>query len=50
VVTSTSDRYETDTLRPGAGSMVTVLIPATEPAKVTTPDAGAATTVPTGTP
>lgn len=30
--------------------MVTVLIPATEPAKVTTPDAGAPTTVPTGTP
>src|SRR5690606_18199689 len=49
-VTSSSDRYETDTSRPGAGSMVTVLSPATEPAKVTTPDAGAATTVPTGTP
>jgi hypothetical protein len=29
--------------------MVTDLIPATEPAKVTTPVAGALTTVPTGT-
>lgn len=43
-----SARYETDTLRSGAGSMVTVLIPATEPAKLTTPDAGAKTGVPTG--
>lgn len=30
--------------------MVTDLIPATVPAKVTTPDAGALTSVPTGTP
>jgi hypothetical protein len=34
-------------LSPGTGSMVTDLIPATEPAKVTLPDAGAATGSPT---
>lgn len=34
---------------PGTGSMVTVSIPATEPAKVTTPEAGASTDVPKGT-
>jgi len=35
-------------LNPGIGSMVTEVIPATEPANVTTPDAGASTGVPTG--
>lgn len=45
--TPTSARYEADTLTPGIGSMVTVLIPATDPANVTTPDAGAATVSPT---
>jgi hypothetical protein len=33
-----SDRYDTETLNPGTGSMVTDLIPATEPAKVTRPE------------
>ena len=46
-VTPTSDRYETDTLNPGTGSMVMVLIPATDPAKVTRPEAGATTVPPT---
>jgi hypothetical protein len=45
--TSTSDRYDNDTLSPGTGSMVTVLIPATEPAKVILPEAGARTPAPT---
>lgn len=45
--TPTSDRYESDTLKPGTGSIVTVLIPATEPAKVTRPDTGARTVSPT---
>jgi len=35
-------------LNPGTGSIVTEIIPATEPAKVTTPDAGAWTGVPIG--
>lgn len=38
-----ADRYETDTFRPGSISIVTDFIPATEPAKVTTPVAGADT-------
>lgn len=42
-------RKETETLNPAAGSMVTDLIPATDPAKVTVPEAGARTSVPTGT-
>lgn len=46
-VARTSDRYESDTLKPGTGSIVTVLIPATEPAKVTRPDTGARTVSPT---
>lgn len=37
-------------MNPETGSMVTDLIPATEPAKVTRPEAGAATGVPIGTP
>jgi hypothetical protein len=41
-------RYETDTLNPGTGSMVIDCIPATEPANVTTPVAGALTTAPGG--
>lgn len=45
-VTRTSDRYESDTLKPDTGSIVTVLIPATEPAKVTRPDTGARTVSP----
>jgi hypothetical protein len=48
VATSTLDRYETETLNPGAGSKVTVIIPATVPAKLTRPDAGAMTTAPAG--
>jgi hypothetical protein len=36
-------------LNPGTGSMVMVFIPATDPAKVTRPAAGAPTVVPTGT-
>ena len=43
---ATDDRYELDTLMPGIGSIVTVFIPATEPAKVTVPEAGATTVVP----
>jgi hypothetical protein len=35
-------------LNPGTGSMVTDRIPATEPAKVTRPEAGARTAVPDG--
>jgi hypothetical protein len=35
-------------LNPGTGSIVTEIIPATEPANVTTPDAGARTGAPTG--
>ena len=46
--TSSEDKYETEILSPGVGSMVTVRMPATEPAKVTLPDAGALTAVPTG--
>jgi hypothetical protein len=34
-------------LNPGTGSIVTEIIPATEPAKVTTPETGARTRVPT---
>ena len=45
----TSDKYDTETLKPATGSMVTVLIPATDPANVTRPVAGAVTSVPTGT-
>ena len=41
--TDIEDRYESDTLNPGTGSMVTVFIPATVPAKLTRPDAGART-------
>ncbi|CAN5823336.1 hypothetical protein BH23ACT4_BH23ACT4_07920 [soil metagenome] len=41
VATSIWLRYETETLRPDTGSMVTVFIPATDPANVTFPDAGA---------
>jgi hypothetical protein len=36
-------------LKPGTGSMVTDLIPATDPAKVTLPEAGARTADPAGT-
>jgi hypothetical protein len=43
------DRYDKDTLKPGTGSMVTDLVPATDPANVTTPSAGAFTEVPAGT-
>ena len=35
-------------MKSGTGSMVTDFIPATEPAKVTRPEAGARTTVPDG--
>lgn len=34
-------------MKPGTGSMVTVFIPATEPANVTSPDAGERTASPT---
>jgi hypothetical protein len=44
-----SDKYDNETLKPATGSMVTERIPATEPAKVTRPEAGARTAVPTGT-
>jgi hypothetical protein len=37
-------------LNPGTGSIVTVLMPATDPAKVTLPVAGAPTSDPNGTP
>jgi hypothetical protein len=47
--TEISDRYDTETLKPATGSMVTERIPATEPAKVIRPEAGARTTVPAGT-
>ncbi|HEU4894967.1 MAG TPA: hypothetical protein VFT85_03935 [Acidimicrobiia bacterium] len=47
VDTSTAERYDNDTLRPGTGSIVTVIIPATDPAKVTRPDVGARTPAPT---
>jgi len=47
--TEISDRYDTETLKPATGSMVTERIPATEPAKVTRPEAGARTAVPAGT-
>ncbi len=46
-VTRTPDRYESDTLKPDTGSIVTVFIPATEPAKVIRPDTGACTVSPT---
>ena len=46
-LTTRLDRYETETLNPGTGSIVTEIIPATDPAKVTIPDAGARTGVPT---
>lgn len=36
-------------MNPGTGSMVTERIPATDPAKVTRPEAGARTVVPDGT-
>jgi hypothetical protein len=36
-------------LNPGTGSIVTDLIPATDPAKVTLPSAGARTSVPAST-
>ena len=49
-LTSTVLRYDTDTLKPSTGSKVTDLIPATVPANVTSPSAGAMTSVPTGTP
>lgn len=42
-LTPTADRYDTETLYPDKGSIVTVLIPATDPAKVTRPLTGAAT-------
>jgi hypothetical protein len=45
--TVTSPRYETETFMPFC-SMVTVHIPATEPAKATEPDSGASTLVPGG--
>lgn len=48
--TPTTERYETETLMPPAASIVTELVPATLPANVTTPETGAATTVPTGAP
>ena len=41
--TTIEDRNETDTLSPGTGSIVTDRIPATDPAKVTLPEAGATT-------
>jgi hypothetical protein len=41
------ERNETETLNPGTGWMVTDNIPATDPAKVTTPEAGAITGCPT---
>jgi len=44
--TRTSDRYDSETLKPETGSMVTVFIPATEPAKVTSPETGARTVSP----
>jgi hypothetical protein len=40
VRTATSARYDTEALRPGTGSTVTVSMPATDPAKVTLPEAG----------
>ncbi|MDF2729013.1 MAG: hypothetical protein K0T01_799 [Acidimicrobiia bacterium] len=43
---SISDKKLNDTLNPGTGSMVTDLIPATEPAKVIRPEAGARTCEP----
>lgn len=46
VDTQTSDRYDTEILYPGTGSIVTVFIPATEPAKVTVPETGASITSP----
>jgi hypothetical protein len=39
----TEERNDTDTLKSGTGWMVTESIPATEPAKVTTPETGATT-------
>jgi hypothetical protein len=42
-------RKERETLNPETGSMVTVFIPATVPAKVTRPVAGALTAVPADT-
>lgn len=50
LATETDRRYDTEIFKPGTGSTVTEFIPATEPAKVTTPEAGALTSVPTGTP
>ena len=47
--TKITERYDSDTLKPGTGSMVTDLIPATEPANVTRPEAGARTAVPDDT-
>jgi hypothetical protein len=49
VDTEIRDKYETDTLNPGTGWMVTDLIPPTDPAKVTRPEAGACTPDPKGT-
>lgn len=47
VLTPTLARYESETLNPATGSIVSVLIPATDPAKVTLPEAGALTCAPT---
>ncbi len=49
-VTSREERYDTETLKPGTGSTVTVSIPATDPAKVTVPETGDLTTAPTFAP
>jgi hypothetical protein len=39
------DKYDTETLVPATGSIVTVFIPATDPANVTIPPTGARTAV-----
>jgi hypothetical protein len=41
--TATSARYDKETLKAATGSMVTVFMPATDPANVTVPDTGART-------
>jgi hypothetical protein len=43
-------RKDRETLKPGTGSMVMVRIPATVPAKVTRPEAGARTVEPSAAP
>ena len=48
MVTSTLDRKDVETFSPETGATVTVIIPATVPAKLTRPATGALTTVPTG--